>query len=247
MKKRQYRICMAVLLIIILLCGFMVGRDLLTKQKEKNEFLNLADMITLDDSKNKADLQEKEQKEKKRNLSALSAENSECIVWIYIPGTQINYPVMHTPKEPQKYLNRNFYGEYSYSGVPFLDGRCDLESDNLILYGHHMRNGTMFAGLCNFTESKFCKQHSLIEFESKAECGQYTVFAVMRTNTESEWYRFIETETEEEYNRFIEIAKKGSLYVTGITPVYGEQILTLSTCIGIAGNERLIVAAVKKK
>lgn len=247
MKKRQYRICMAVLLIIILLCGFMVGKDLLTMQKEKNEFLQLADMITLEESKNKADLPAKQQKEKERNLSALSAENSECIGWICIPGTQIDYPVMYTPKEPQKYLNKNFYEEYSYSGVPFLDGRCNLGSDNLILYGHHMRNGTMFAGLCGYKDLTFNECHPILEFESKAECNQYTVFAVMKTNTESEWYRFIETETEEEYNKFIEIAKKGSLYETGITPVYGEQILTLSTCIGIAGNERLIVAAVKKK
>ena len=71
--------------------------------------------------------------------------------WLY-DEYKIAYPVMHTPSNPQKYLNKNFYGEYSYSGTPFLDSRCSADSTNLIIYGHHMNNGTMFADLCNYTE-----------------------------------------------------------------------------------------------
>lgn len=78
------------------------------------------------------------------SISELTSMNSDCFGWISIKGTNINYPVMHTPDNPQMYLNRNFYCEYSFSGVPFLDGRCSADSTNLIIYGHHMNNGTMF-------------------------------------------------------------------------------------------------------
>ena len=69
----------------------------------------------------------------------LFAQNSDCIGWLCIPDTQLSYPVMHTPDNPQKYLRRSFYGEYSQSGVPFLDWRCGLQSDHLIVYGHNMK------------------------------------------------------------------------------------------------------------
>ena len=73
--------------------------------------------------------------------------NNDCFGWLSISGTNINYPVMHTPNNPQEYLHKNFYGEYSQNGVPFLDSRCAEDSSNLIVYGHNMNNGTMFADL----------------------------------------------------------------------------------------------------
>ena len=73
--------------------------------------------------------------------------NKECYAWISINDTRISYPVMHSPNEPDKYLNRNFYGQYSSSGVPYMDGRCTDDSDNKIIYGHHMDFGSMFSDL----------------------------------------------------------------------------------------------------
>ena len=104
----------------------------------------------------------------------------------------------------------------------------------------------MFAGLRGYREQTFCKSHTIIEFETAEECGCYSVFAVMTGNTDNNWYRFIDTETPEEYAKYIEKAKAASLYETGITPEYGEQILTLSTCTGLARDNRLLVLAVKR-
>ena len=245
-KKKWYRVLAAVLAAIFLFSSFMVIRELLTKQKEKKEFDELAELVVTEEDSDEVHLPVKRPEGKKRNLSGLFAKNGDCIGWLCIPDTAVNYPVMHTPDEPQKYLKKNFYGSYSFSGVPFLDARCTLENDNLILYGHNMRNGTMFAGLHGYREQAFCKSHPVIEFETAEECGYYSVFAVMTGNTNNSWYRFIDTETPEKYAKYIEKAKAASLYETGITPEYGEQILTLSTCTGLARDNRLLVLAVKR-
>ena len=75
-----------------------------------------------------------------RNIAPLFEQNRDCIGWLSIPGTNLDYPVMHTPEVPLKYLRRDFFGNRSQSGVPFLDWRCNLTDYNLIVYGHNMKN-----------------------------------------------------------------------------------------------------------
>lgn len=82
---------------------------------------------------------------------------------------------MHTPSDPQKYLRRNFYGKYSQSGVPFLDGRCDLQSTNLIIYGHNMKNGTMFSDLKKYVDRDFLNAHRTVKFETEDGIRYFTV------------------------------------------------------------------------
>lgn len=172
--------------------------------------------------------------------------NSDCFGWVSITGTNINYPVMHTPDNPQKYLNKNFYGEYSLSGVPFLDGRCTSTSTNLIIYGHHMNNGTMFAELCNYTNTSYRDEHKAVALETKGGVSAYTVFAVLKVKSDDEWYRFTSALTEKRYNSLVEYAKEKSIYETGIAPKYGQQILTLSTCYGYNQDDRILVLAVRE-
>ena len=171
--------------------------------------------------------------------------NSDCFGWISIKGTNINYPVMHTPDNPQMYLNRNFYCEYSFSGVPFLDGRCSADSTNLIIYGHHMNNGTMFADLCNYTDYSYFTEHPTVVLETKDGPFPYSVFSVIKVKSDDDWYRFTTVGTEKSYNSRIEYAKEKSIYNTEITPVYGQQILTLSTCYGYNQDDRILVLAVQ--
>ena len=179
------------------------------------------------------------------SISELISMNSECFGWISISGTNINYPVMHTPSNPQKYLNKNFYGEYSYSGTPFLDARCSADSTNLIIYGHHMNNGTMFADLCNYTEYSYFSEHPTVVLETKDGTFAYSVFSVMKVKSDDDWYRFTTVGTEKSYNSRIEYAKEKSIYNTDITPVYGQLILTLSTCYGYNQDDRILVLAVR--
>ena len=130
-KKKWYRVLAAVLAAIVLFSSFIVLRERLARHKEKKEFDELAELVITEEDSGEVHLPVKQPEEKKkRNLSRLFAKNGDCIGWLCIPDTAVNYPVMHTPDEPQKYLKKNFYGSYSFSGVPFLDARCTLENDN---------------------------------------------------------------------------------------------------------------------
>lgn len=120
------------------------------------------------------------------SVSDLLSMNNDCFGWLSIAGTNINYPVMHTPNNPQEYLHKNFYGEYSQSGVPFLDSRCTEDSSKLIVYGHNMNNGTMFADLCNYTDYSYFTHHPTVVFETKNGILAYTVFAVMKVKVDDE-------------------------------------------------------------
>lgn len=160
---------------------------------------------------------EPEPTEQKRNLAPIMEQNSECIGWIYIEGTAVNYPVMHTPSDPQKYLRKNFEKKYSVSGIPFLDYRCTPDT-NLIIYGHNMKNGTMFSDLKKYLDKSFREQHPVIELETADGVRYFTVTEVIKTDIYDKRYEDIEVKD-------------------------GRQKLILSTCYGSAKSGRLLVIA----
>ena len=253
--------------VIIIACLISIFSRLYAENKEKEEFRQLAEIVTeettdttIEETVRKPNLLKVSdcgngvQEEspmysstyyEPHSISELISMNSECFGWISMSETNINYPVMHTPSNPQKYLNKNFYGEYSYSGTPFLDARCSADSTNLIIYGHHMNNGTMFADLCNYTDNSYFTEHPTVVLETKDGAFAYSVFSAMKVKSDDDWYRFTTVGTEKSYNSRIEYAKEKSIYNTGITPVYGQQILTLSTCYGYNQDDRILVLAVQ--
>ena len=192
LRKISLAVLSVLLSAIAALSGFMVYTQLSDRQKEKEEFDTLAEMVEVTPEKpnDETAVPTDETSEPVRDLSGLFSQNGDCIGWLCIPDTQLSYPVMHTPDNPQKYLRRSFYGEYSLSGVPFLDWRCDLQSDHLIVYGHNMKNGTMFSSLRNYTDPAFCAEHPVIEFQTADGVEQYTVFAVAAVQKTDTWYSF---------------------------------------------------------
>lgn len=268
MKKHKGKIQMGIVIgifsTILITCLISVFSQLYTENKEKEEFRQLADIVTEKTTETEitrkpniikisgSDVENRSEQPmyyatdyQPHSVSDLLSMNSECFGWISIAGTNINYPVMHTQSNPQKYLNKNFYGEYSYSGTPFLDSRCSADSTNLIIYGHHMNNGTMFADLCNYTDYSYFSEHPTVVLETKDGAFAYFVFSVMKVKSDDVWYRFTTAGTEKSYEKKISYAKEKSIYDTGITPVYGQQILTLSTCYGYNQDDRILVLAVR--
>ena len=268
MKKKISTIAViSVFSIIILVCLISIVSQKITEYNEKAEFEKLAEIVTeettdatIEETIKKPHLLKVSDSDNEvqtgqpvyyttyyqpHSVSDLLSINSECFGWISIAGTNINYPVMHTPSNPQKYLNKNFYGEYSYSGTPFLDARCSADSTNLIIYGHHMNNGTMFADLCNYTDYSYFTEHPTVVLETKDGVFVYSVFSVLKVKSDDDWYKFTAVETEKSYEKWISYAKTKSLYNTEITPVYGQQILTLSTCYGYNQDNRILVLAVR--
>ena len=181
-----------------------------------------------------------------RNLAPLFEKNTDCIGWVYIEGTAVDYPVMHTPDEPQRYLRKNFDKEYSAAGVPFLKGKCTLECDHLILYGHNMKNGTMFSDITQYRDKAYFEEHPYIELETAEGLKIYQVFAVVCLKKTDEWYGFSCFESKEQYQKAISEIKDRSLYDTGIEPQFKEQLITLSTCFGDSKDSRMVVIGVEQ-
>ena len=180
---------------------------------------------------------------------ALYDRNPDFAGWLYISNTKIDYPVMYTPGEPEYYLRRAFDGTSSSSGTPFIGAGGDMDSDCFIIYGHNMKNDTMFGTLDNFESKEFWTENPTFSFATTTEAREYEVFAALQTrilSADEAGYRYYEHSgalTEAEYDGLIGYLKENALYDTGITPTYGEQIVILSTCSYHTDNGRFLVAA----
>lgn len=199
------------------LAGVKIYSELREQQKEKEDFAVVSQIAEPAVTAAQTESEPTEQPAAERNIQALIAENADCIGWLSIDGTNISYPVMHTPSDPQKYLRRNFYGKYSQSGVPFLDGRCNLQNTNLIIYGHNMRNGTMFSNLKKYVDRDFLNAHRTVKFETADGIRYFTVTKVLRTDITDAWY-------------------------DRITADDGRHLI-LSTCYGSGKDGRLLIIA----
>lgn len=182
------------------------------------------------------------------------AGNPDFAGWIKIDGTKLDYPVMYTPEDGEKYLRRNFDGKYSVGGVPFIDKHCSLEprSDNLIVYGHNMKNGTMFHCLMEYAQRDYWQEHPVIHVSSLYEEKEYEVIAAfydrvyLKTDTCFKFYQFIDAENEDHFNEAITYFKSHALYDTGIAAQYGDNLITLVTCSYHVDNGRFVVVAREK-
>ena len=201
----------------VVLSGANIYSELKERQKEKKDFAAVSQIAEPTVTTAQTESEPTERPAAERNIQALITENADCIGWLSIDGTNISYPIMHTPSDPQKYLRRNFYGEYSQSGVPFLDGRCDFQSTNLIIYGHNMKNGTMFSDLKRYVDRDFLNAHRTVKFETTDGVQTFIVTEALKTNTSDAWYDRIAAED-------------------------GRQLI-LSTCYGSGKDGRLLIIA----
>ncbi len=181
------------------------------------------------------------------DLALLNEKNPDCVGWVSIPGTTIDFPVM---QNGDFYLKHDFDGNYTDYGLPFLDERCSLNiSDNLIIYGHHMNDGSMFSELLGYEDGNYCKAHPEIILETENGAEIYQVAAVIRaagSYAPGEWSVFDQINISAgAFNTFVENLNERRLYDTGREPVFGDKLLTLVTCEYSQRNGRLAVVAVK--
>jgi len=178
----------------------------------------------------------------------LFEQNSDMIGWIAIDGTSINYPVMHTPERPNFYLNHNFEGRWCEFGVPYIFeySSFDPHSDNITIFGHNMRNGSMFAALVGYEDEDFFREHPVIRFDTLAGFGEYEIIAAFFARpTVFEFHSFVDAVDRDEFEEFVRRIEEYSLYDTGITAEYGDRLLTLSTCVRGRSAYRFAVVARK--
>ena len=181
-------------------------------------------------------------------------ENEDTVGWLTIQGTKIDYPVMYTPQDPEKYLHLGFDQKYSFAGLPFIDANCSLdsESDNLIIYAHNMLDGSMFRSLMKYEQKSYWLQHPTVKLDLWDEEREYEVLAAFRDRvyykTENcfKFYKFIDAESEDSYREAIDYYKTHACYDTGVTAQPGDRLLTLVTCAYHTDNGRFVVVAREK-
>ena len=260
-KRRRFMILFCSVLGIVCLSyfGIYMYRDY--KVKSTNEQLNqLKEKPVIDSTFVSSDSTQEsvqvnldappEEKEVLDEYKNLLIKNKKLIGWLKIDDTNIDYPVMQTT-DNEYYQNHNLNQEYDKNGSIFMDKDCDVKkpSTNYILYGHHMKSGRMFGTLDKYESEKYYKEHKYIQFDTIYEKGLYQVMYVFRSRVYNEddvvfkYYRFIDANSEQEFDSYMQEMAGISFYVTGVTAVYGDQLLTLSTCDYQEKDGRFVVVA----
>lgn len=185
--------------------------------------------------------------------SELYKINPDIIGWLKIEGTMIDYPVMHTPDDPEYYLHRGFDKQKAKAGTLFMDESSDIFTPtfNFMIYGHNMKNGTMFRDLIKYESKEFYKEHKYIQFDTiyKGGQGKYEVVAAAyskiypASSNAFKYYKYAGATSESDFNTFIKGIKAEAAYDTGATAEYGDQLILLSTCAYHTDEGRFYVVA----
>lgn len=192
---------------------------------------NIREMISDEDTKGE-------------NYRRLKEQNPDFVGWIRIPGTPVDYPVMWTPDEPEKYLRTDFNGNYSLSGLPFVSADCNVSPmpdekaySNTLIYGHHMQDGSMFAVLTQYEKQDFYGKHKTIEFDRIYDDGsyeeyKYEVFSAIKTEIGKgfEYYRYADVEDADRFSEYLTNIEECRLIFIENKCFDSSELLTLSTC-----------------
>jgi len=177
-------------------------------------------------------------------------QNDDLVGWIYVPNTKIDNPVVQSSIDNKNYyLDKDFDKKKDKAGTLYIREQCDvfLPSDNLVIYGHNMANNTMFGILDKYRKQSYWKDNQYIYFDTLYEQHTYQIFAVFKTSANNgqgyPYHRFNDATSAEEFDAFITAVKDLAFYDTGITPQYGDKLITLSTCEYTLSNGRLVVVA----
>lgn len=253
MKKNTCYIGICFFALLLVVSIIMIAGHYISEKKVEDEFNQLIEIIeeAEDIKEEEPDISEEEIQSPLGRYQELFDMNNDMYGWISIDGTNINYPVMYVPGEKDYYLKRNFEKEYSAYGVPYIAEHCDPVEpcDNVIIYGHHMKNGSMFSDLMKYEDKKFFLSQKTLNFNSLTETAMYEIIAVFKTtvydNSGFRFYEFTNAETKEEFDSYVAKCKELSLYETGGNAEYGDKLLTLSTCEYSRKNGRMVIVAKK--
>ena len=180
----------------------------------------------------------------------LYARNNDLAGWLTIDGTKIDYAVMYTPDNIEKYIHKGFNGKYAAGGSLFLGDGWFAGSNYAIIYGHHMKNGTMFSSLTNYTDASFAASHPVIRFDTLYQEREYEVVCAFYSKVYGEdepdafrYYAYVTLPTQEIFDGYMQQVRAIALYDTGVSVSYGDSLLVLSTCSYHTTDGRFAVLA----
>ena len=253
MKNKIYiAIICAFSIVFAVSSGFLI-KHYYDSAKQAEMYDNLIEVVETEPEDTQEPMNYSKEKTFIPEYQELYLQNNDMVGWIKIEDTKINYPVMQSKDNPNFYLKHGFDKAYTDYGCPYIQENCDVDipSDNLIIYGHNMKDSSMFSWLMKYTDKSFWENHKTIHFDTLTEKCDYEVIAAFKTvvYTDSsecfKYYQFINADTADEFNAYINKCKELALYDTGVTAEYGDKLITLSTCEYSRNNGRMVVVAKK--
>ena len=263
-KKRLYDVLLGLCILVFAVSGGTLGYKIIAQRKNDGRLEALSEMLEeqagagtgMEGAKEELPEQTEEdvyriQREARvKAYSKVREQNGDMVGWVKVDGTKIDYPVLQSPETPDFYLKHDFDKKSSPYGAPYASEMCDLSSDcrNILIYGHHMKNGSMFAALDGYLDPDFREEHPIVEFDTMEDYGDYEVmgvFALDATDQSDPLYSWIFCSDEEAFGEFVSYVKERSVYDTGIDAQWGDHLVTLVTCEYTHKNGRLLVVAKK--
>lgn len=257
--NKKYIIILLLLIVILAISSFFIIKEFAENKKETDIYDKLQEIVIEEntdiDTKNvDTEIEKSEGKSSnKYNLENIAKINSDVVGWIKIENTNIDYPVM---QNGDYYLHKDIYKNYSSHGTPYLAPFCNLKkSDNLIIYGHHMKDNTMFSQLEKYKNYNFYLNHKYIKFftieDGKTIENNYEVMIAFKTIAYSDegfrYYSYTDFQNYEDYEEFVENCRNLEFYYTGVVGTHQDKYITLSTCEYSQKNGRMIIVAKKNK
>lgn len=250
MKRKGLLLCCVAFLAVFVIFGGKLIAQVVMQESEADTFVELAELrsqsvTTVTTTPEASDEEMPSLEVETVSYADLLALNDDLVGWVTIPGTMIDYPVMHTPNDPEYYLHRDFYQKYSFSGTPFLDADCTVDSQHWVLYGHHMNNGTMFADLVDFRDSDFRSTHSTVYIDTLDTRYTYEVICGFYQEADGDtWTQgYFAYETAEEFAVFQAHCNASALFGSLADATFDDHLLSLVTCSGIDDNIRFVLVA----
>ena len=248
---------------VFLIVSVLLAARLYRERKEQQAFERLSAIVSEETRQpEKSDEQpdslsgdgvQREEITKLDRYRQLYAMNSDFFGWISVAGTPLNYPVMYKPDREDYYLRRAFDGSKSLSGVPYIEESCFPGCGNYLIYGHYMKNGTVFAAVTSYESQSFWEEHPTISFDTLDGEGEYKVMAAFDSRVYAvdeknvfRYYQYTDLSDPEVFAEYVSLVQKHALYDTGVTAEYGDELITLSTCSYKTNNGRFVVVACKQ-
>ncbi len=179
------------------------------------------------------------------DLTRLQQANPDVKGWIYIPDTEVSYPLLWSGDD-DTYLRHTYTGEYNVFGSIFFSelSNPNLTDQHTLIYGHNTKNGAMFGGLKKYQDQSYFESHPSIYLIMGDRTYQYKIVSCFTAETSDDVY-ILSYDSQEDFRQwFTEVVLKSEVDPGTISIIGTEQVLTLSTCTSRTKTERFTVNAI---
>lgn len=232
---------LAIFLAIFLFSGYKVVSTLVSYKQSENVYSEIAkNAVTVKDI---SDEQAKTEAPISINFDLLKSQNKDIVGWLYLPGTEINYPVLKGD-DNQEYINKMFNGQKNRAGSLFADYRLgNIENSyNYVIYGHSMKNDSMFGTLKDFLNQEYFNEHQVFYYLTPEKSYIIKVHSGFITPADSNAYKL--NHNDESLAKYMAEAKKKSSFKSSVEYKDGDRIMTLSTCAYNYEDARYVVIGI---